>query len=78
VSDYSFSFFELENVQDFFRKRKPKKLIVSTTSQRFFWCEISPKCEISFGTATSTKAFFGENLGKIRQKVRVLDWVRQI
>jgi hypothetical protein len=41
---------------------------VNTTSQRLFWCEISPKCEISFGAATSTKALFWKKLGKIDQK----------
>ncbi len=50
----------------FFQEEKPKKPLVSTTIQRFFWCEISPKCEISFGTVT--RLFLGENLGKIRQK----------
>ncbi len=50
------------------KTKKTEKPIVSTTNQRFFWCEISPKCENSFGTATGRKAFCWEKLGKIRQK----------
>jgi hypothetical protein len=64
VSDYPLLFNELENVQDFVRQNKTRKPIVSTASQRFFWCEISPKCEVSFRTATSTKGKIGENWPK--------------